>query len=70
MSNMQADGHLNLTWYCPYCEKRNRAHVQLGSDVQTSSCDECGGEADIFPATVVVYSSPLIGEVEVVRRAG
>ena len=60
MSNMRADGHLNLTWYCPYCDKRNRTHVTLVGDVSTVLCEQCGAEADVFPATVVVYEVPLL----------
>lgn len=63
-TDMRADGHMNLTWYCPYCERRNRTHVRLDDDVKTVLCEHCTAEADIFPTQVVVYSVPLLGETE------
>lgn len=64
MTNMRAVGHANVTWRCPYCDARNRTHVTFGSDVVTVACERCNAEADIFPTTVVVYSSPLLSETE------
>lgn len=64
MTTIRAIGHANITWWCPYCDSRNRAHVAIDYDTRTMACERCNAEADIFPTQVIVYSSPLLGETE------
>lgn len=49
-----------IVWQCGHCSKDNRTHIKAPRDVEVVICEGCGGEADIFPATVVVYEAPLL----------
>lgn len=60
MTVRRARGHMNISWWCNACGKRNRTHADLNSGDYVEKCDHCNeGALDLIPAQGEVYAGSL-----------